>query len=132
MITVKDLAEKDKVRRNVKKEIYTSILGQFSRRIKARFDLGDKKTTLSVPLFLVGYPRYDLAQAVRYLGRQLLRSGYRVTMVSPVSFEVSWEKLKEQEPVVEETVEPEFSFPSLMNLKKTADRYTAKLKNTSH
>lgn len=124
IVSVKDLAEKNRVRKEIKKQIYTSILGQFSRKIKARFDLGDKETVLTVPPFVVGYPRYDLAEAVRYLGRQLVRLGYRVNMVNPTSYHVSWEKLKEKEPITEEVVEPEFSFPSLMNLKKTAQRYS--------
>lgn len=121
MISVKDLAKMEKVRQNIKKEIYKSILGQFSRKIKARFDLGDKSTVLTVPPFVVGFPKYDLPVAVRYIGRQLTRLGYKVTMVSPTSYEVSWDKMKPVEEV--ETVEPEFEFPSLMNLKKTADRY---------
>lgn len=124
IVSVKDLAEKNRVRKEIKKQIYTSILGQFSRKIKARFDLGDKETVLTVPPFVVGYPRYDLAEAVRYLGRQLVRLGYRVNMVNPTSYHVSWEKLKEKETITEEVVEPEFSFPSLMNLKKTAQRYS--------
>jgi len=121
MLSVQDLAKLDKVRQNIKKEIYKSILGQFSRKIKARFDLGDKSTVLTVPPFVVGFPRYDLPTAVRYIGRQLGRLGYRVTMVTPTSYEVSWDKMKPAEEV--ETIEPEFEFPSLMNLKKTADRY---------
>jgi hypothetical protein len=121
MISVQDLAKMEKVRQNIKKEIYKSILGQFSRKIKARFDLGDKSTVLTVPPFVVGFPRYDLPTAVRYIGRQLGRLGYKVTMVTPTSYEVSWDKMKPVEEV--ETVEPEFEFPSLMNLKKTADRY---------
>jgi hypothetical protein len=126
IVSVKDLAEKNRVRQEIKKEIYKNILGQFSRKIKARFDLGDKQTTLTVPPFVVGFPRYDLAEAVRYIGRQLARLGYRVNMVGPTSYEVSWEKLKEKEPVTEEVLEPEFSFPSLMNLKKTAQRISGK------
>ena len=121
MLSVQDLAKMEKVRQNIKKEIYKSILGQFSRKIKARFDLGDKSTVLTVPPFVVGFPRYDLPTAVRYIGRQLGRLGYKVTMVTPTSYEVSWDKMKPVEEV--ETVEPEFEFPSLMNLKKTADRY---------
>lgn len=120
MISVQDLAKMEKVRQNIKKEIYKSILSQFSRKIKARFDIGDKSTVLTVPPFVVGFPKYDLPIAVRYIGRQLTRLGYKVTMVSPTSYEVSWDKMK---PAEVETVEPEFEFPSLMNLKKTADRY---------
>jgi hypothetical protein len=125
-VSVKDLAEKNRVRVDIKKEIYKSILGQFSRKIKARFDLGDKQTVLTVPPFVVGYPRYDLGEAVRYIGRQLTRLGYRVNMVGPTSYQISWEKLKEKEPITEEVVEPEFAFPSLMNLKKTAEKYSKK------
>lgn len=121
MLSVQDLAKMEKVRQDIKKEIYKSILGQFSRKIKARFDLGDKSTVLTVPPFVVGFPRYDLPTAVRYMGRQLARLGYKVTMVTPTSYEVSWDKMKPVEEV--ETIEPEFEFPSLMNLKKTADRY---------
>jgi len=121
MLSVQDLAKMEKVRQDIKKEIYKSILGQFSRKIKARFDLGDKSTVLTVPPFVVGFPRYDLPTAVRYIGRQLGRLGYKVTMVTPTSYEVSWDKMKPAEEV--ETIEPEFEFPSLMNLKKTADRY---------
>jgi hypothetical protein len=121
MLSVQDLAKMEKVRQNIKKEIYKSILNQFSRKIKARFDLGDKSTVLTVPPFVVGFPKYDLPVAVRYIGRQLTRLGYKVTMVSPTSYEVSWDKVKPVEEV--EIIEPEFEFPSLMNLKKTADRY---------
>ena len=121
MLSVQDLAKMEKVRQDIKKEIYKSILGQFSRKIKARFDLGDKSTVLTVPPFVVGFPRYDLPIAVRYMGRQLVRLGYKVTMVTPTSYEVSWDKVKPAEEV--EVIEPEFEFPSLMNLKKTADRY---------
>jgi hypothetical protein len=123
MISVKELAERDKARKNIKKEIYKTILNQFSRKIKARFDLGDKMTVVTVPPFVVGFPRYDLAEAVRYIGRQLARLGYRLNMVGPTSYEVSWEKLSTHETFTEETVDPEFEFPSLMNLKKTAERY---------
>lgn len=121
MLSVQDLAKMEKVRQDIKKEIYKSILGQFSRKIKARFDLGDKSTVLTVPPFVVGFPRYDLPTAVRYMGRQLTRLGYKVTMVTPTSYEVSWDKVKPAEEV--EVIEPEFEFPSLMNLKKTANRY---------
>jgi hypothetical protein len=121
MISAKELVEKDKKRQNIKKELYKAILEQFSRKIKASFDLGSKSTVLIVPSFMIGFPKYDLPTAVKYMGRQLIRLGYRVKLQSPVSYEVSWEKLKpENDP---EVIEPEFEFPSLMNLKKTAEKY---------
>jgi len=120
MISAKDLAEKEKKRQNIKKELYKAILEQFSRKIKASFDLGSKSTVLIVPSFMIGYPKYDLPTAVKYMGRQLIRLGYRVKLQSPVSYEVSWEKVKPDE---QEVAESEFEFPSLMNLKKAAEKY---------
>jgi len=76
---------------------------------------------LVVPAFMIGYPRYELATAVKYMGRQLVRLGYNVRMVSPVSYEVSWEKVKpEEEPEEADSV---LDLPSLMNLKKAAEKY---------
>lgn len=120
MISAKDLALQEKKRQEIKKEIYKAIMEQFSRKIKASFDLGCKSTVLVVPAFMVGYPKYDLPVAVKYMGRQLVRLGYHVTMVSPISYEVSWSKVKAEEV---EVAEPEFEFPSLMNLKKSAAKY---------
>jgi hypothetical protein len=120
MISAKDLALQEKKRQGIKKEIYKAIMEQFSRKIKTSFDLGFKTTVLVVPAFMVGYPKYDLPAAVKYMGRQLVRLGYKVTVVSPVSYEVSWSKVKADEV---EVAEPEFEFPSLMNLKKTAEKY---------
>jgi hypothetical protein len=120
MISAKDLAEKEKKRQNIKKELYKAILEQFSRKIKASFDLGSKSTVLIVPSFMMGYPKYDLPTAVKYMGRQLIRLGYNVKLQSPVSYTVTWEKIKPDE---KEIAEPEFEFPSLMNLKKTAEKY---------
>jgi len=120
-ISAKDIAAQEKKRMEIKKEIYKAILEQFSRKIKASFDLGFKKTVLVVPSFMIGYPRYEIAPAVKYMGRQLVRLGYHVRMVSPVAYEVSWEKVKPEED--QEETDSVLDLPSLMNLKKAAEKY---------
>lgn len=119
-LSARDIAAQEKKRLDIKKEIYKAILEQFSRKIKTSFDLGFKSTVLIVPSFMIGYPRYEIAPAVKYMGRQLVRLGYSVGMASPVSFHVSWEKAKPPEETVEDAT---FDLPSLMNLKKTAEKY---------
>lgn len=122
MLTAKELAEKDRQRQNYKKETYKVILEQFLRKVKANFELGLKTAQVTVPPLVIGYPRYDLAKAVVYLHRQLVRLGYRVENTGPYDMNISWAQ-KVQDP---ETIEPEIEFPSLINLKKTAQKYSRK------
>jgi len=122
MLTAKELAEKDRQRQNYKKETYKVILEQFLRKVKANFDLGLKTAQVTVPPLIIGYPRYDLAKASVYLHRQLVRLGYRIEQLGPYEMNITWGK-KVQDP---ETIEPEIEFPSLINLKKTAQKYSKK------
>jgi len=122
MLTAKELAEKDRQRQNYKKETYKVILEQFLRKVKANFELGLKTAQVTVPPLVIGYPRYDLAKASVYLHRQLVRLGYRVEQLGPYEMNITWGQ-KVQDP---ETVEPEIEFPSLINLKKTAQKYSKK------
>jgi len=122
MITAKELAEKDRKRQNYKKETYKVILDQFLRKVKANFELGLKTAQVTVPPLVLGYPRYDVAKASGYLHRQLVRLGYRVEQLGPNTMNISWMQ-KVQDP---ETNEPEIEFPSLINLKKTAQKYSKK------
>ncbi|BAT22160.1 hypothetical protein AR679_gp134 [Yellowstone lake phycodnavirus 1] len=122
MLTAKELAEKDRQRQNYKKETYKVILDQFLRKVKANFDLGLKTAQVTVPPLIIGYARYDIAKATVYLHRQLVRLGYRVERLGPYDMNISWAQ-KVQDP---ETTDPEIEFPSLINLKKTAQKYSKK------
>jgi hypothetical protein len=122
MLTAKELAEKDRRRQNYKKETYKVILEQFLRKVKANFELGLKTAQVTVPPMVIGYPRYDVAKAAMYLHRQLVRLGYRVEHLSPTSMNISWMQ-KVQDPEINE---PEVEFPSLINLKKAAQKYSKK------
>ena len=89
VLTAKEMAALEKARQNVKKETYKALLDQFSRKIRTSHDLGLKSALLTVPPFVVGFPRYDLPKAVRYLARQLQKLGYAVDLAGPVSFRVA-------------------------------------------
>ena len=122
-LTAKEMAALEKARQNVKKETYKAILEQFSRKIRTSHELGLKDALLTVPPFVVGFPRYDLPKAVKYLCRQLQKLGYTVAMIGPVSFKVRWDKPKTQTAVEPEAEDTPFDLlPGLVNMQKMAQK----------
>jgi hypothetical protein len=130
MINIAKIKKIEESKRQIKKEIYKKIFEQFSRKIQVSVDASQKQTILQVPSFLLGYPSYDVEKAGVYLKRQLELSGFQVEPISPIVFNVSWyttRQVKQQAPVYD-PAPPSFSeeqFPSLINLKKAAKRYSA-------
>jgi hypothetical protein len=131
MITINTIKKIEESKRKIKKEIYTKIFEQFSRKIQISVHAGQKQTFVEVPVFLLGYPSYNIENAAVYLKRQLELSGFRVIAVSASGFNVSWftqRRKHQEEPPPFELPAPQFSedqFPSLINLKKAAKRYSA-------
>jgi hypothetical protein len=133
MINVKKIKEMEDSKKRIKKETYTKIMEQFSRKIQVSVEAKQKQVFLEVPMFLMGYPSYSVESAALYLKRQLELSGFKVLNISPTVFNVSWytEKEKHKEELLlpprrREPEPPVFSddhFPSLINLKKAAKRY---------
>ena len=131
MINIHKIKKIEDSKRQIKKEIYTKIFEQFSRKIHVHVNAGQKQTFLQVPEFLLGYPSYDVNRAAIYLKRQLELSGFQVLPVSNSGFTVSWFTKKEKhEPLPEYLPAPpsfqdeQFQFPSLINLKKAAKKYS--------
>ena len=121
MISINDVTKIDEKRKQIRKEIYTRIYEQFSRKIKQSVELGHKQVFLTVPTFVIGYPTFDRGAAARYIMRQLKLGGFDVRLVSDYDMYVSWVIPKKVKQKVEEPDETEF--PDLVNLKKMADRY---------
>ena len=112
----------EKARADVKKETYRAILQQFSRKIRTSYELGRREAILSVPPFVVGFPRYDIAKAVVYMARQLIRLGYHVELVGPVAIRVQWERAHVTLLEDRHDPEPVDILPGLVNLQKTAQK----------
>lgn len=122
-LSAKQLVASEKKRENARKEYYKALLEQFCRKIKTASELGNKDAILSVPPFLVGYPKYDLPTTVTYMSRQLNRLGYRVDLVGPLDLRVQWSKVSKMENEYEkEETDPGNYLPSLVNLQKTAQQ----------
>jgi len=122
-LSAKQLVASEKKRDLAKKEYYRALLEQFCRKIKVASDLGNRDAILTVPPFVVGYPRYDLPTTVEYMCRQLQRLGYIVNLVGPLDIRVQWTKAAALDSEMEkEEVDPGTYLPSLVNLKKTAEK----------
>ena len=133
MININKIKKLEESKRKIKKEIYIKIFEQFSRKIQIYVDAKQKQTFLEVPAFVMGYPSYDISHAAMYLKRQLELSGFKVIPVSNIVFNVSWFTQKDKKKQQDEQLPdydppaPQFSeeqFPSLINLKKAAKRYS--------
>ena len=121
MISINDVTKIDEKRKQIRKEIYTRVYEQFSRKIKQSVELGHKQVFITVPTFVIGYPTFDRGAAARYVARQFKLGGFDVRLVGDYDMYVSWVIPKKVKQKVEEHDETEF--PDLMNLKKMADRY---------
>ena len=127
--SAKDILAAEKKRGSAKKEYYKALLEQFSRKIKHSVELGRKDALLTVPSFLVGYPKYDLAAKVVYMSRQLSRLGYKVQLVGPLDLKVTWRHTHPEQDTDAETADPGIFLPSLVNLQKTAQKLRVTKKN---
>lgn len=121
MLSIADVTKIDERRRQIRKEIYTKIYEQMVSKIKQSVELGCKQVFLSVPSFVVGYPTFDRDQAAKYIARQFVRGGFTVQMITPIELYVTWYAPRRKRERIK--VEDEVEFPTLMNLKKMANKY---------
>jgi hypothetical protein len=128
-LSARDIAALEKARVDVKKETYRAILEQFSRKIRTSYELGRKEALVTIPPFVIGFPKYDLAKAVVYMARQLGKLGYQVEMVGPLDLKVRW-NVAPHTRREEEEIDTGPELPGLVNLQKTAQNL--RLRITKH
>lgn len=130
MISASEIAEREAARRNLRKETYKTILEQFSKKIKAASERREATATLVVPPLVIGYPMYPFEDALVYLRRQLIKSGYTVAQgLERGSFVVSWQGARPKAPpkaAPPQVSESDDFFSSLANLQKTAQQIRSK------
>ncbi len=127
MISAKELEERNKAKHNVKKELFTKILTQMCRRIDMFHSLGKTECTLTIPEFIWGYPAYNTFQVTLYMHRQLIRLGYRTSILGEGLLHAAWgppPKHKKKKATVAKQLEEDL--PSFANLRKAADELRKK------
>jgi len=124
-LTVQEIQRIDEKRSKIKKEIYTRIYEDCSRKIRSAASLGETQIFLKLPTFLFGYPTFDIVKASKYTKRQLEHGGFSVIVISvPNELYVSWKQQKGTRAPVQHVVpqEEDVTLPNLMNLKKLANK----------
>ena len=126
MSSLEKIKQIQETRKQVKKELYTTMYEQFSKKILQAVQQNRKQVFLEVPAFVVGYPLFDRAKATSYLLRQLERNKFsHVQQIGQYEIYVSLTEPKKQKEKEKEVKPPLFSddeFPTLVNLKKTANK----------
>jgi len=126
MIRVSDIEKIEDRRREVRKEIYTKLYEQFSRKIRQSVDFGQTQVFLTVPGYLLGYATFNRSHAATYLRRQLVRAQFEVSTVDVYTFYVRWGRkstAKQLEPSSGPPPDHSDDFPTLVNLKKAANKH---------
>ncbi len=123
MISINDVTKIDKKRKEIRKEIYTRIYEQFSRKIKQCVEFGQKQVFLVIPVFVVGYPTFDRHLAAIYIVRQFQLGGFTVQLIGDYEIYISWMIPRKEKQIEKEKDTEETDFPNLMNLKKIASKY---------
>lgn len=121
MISVDEISRLTVKKNKLKKETYIKIYEQASRKIRQSVNFGTKYAIFQVPSFLIGYPMFDRFKATAYIKRQLELGGFTVTVTGDHELHISW-KVKKVASETKIAEDPE-DFPSLVNLKKAANKY---------
>ncbi len=120
MISARELEERNKAKHDVKKELFKRILTQMCRRIDMFHSLGKTECTLTVPEFIWGYPAYDVLQVTFYMHRQLVRLGYRTSILGSGLLHAAWgPPPKKKTKTTRKQLEQDL--PTFANLRKAAD-----------
>jgi hypothetical protein len=134
MISAGDIAERERARNSIRKNTYKHILEQFSRKVQAAAERRERSATLQVPPMVLGFPMYPYDEALWYLRRQLVLSGYQVQQgPEPGQYIVRWDRAAKTAPArsqrldVEPVPEPgDDLFSGLANMQKVAAKLRGK------
>tara|TARA_R110002074_G_scaffold282245_1_gene453767 strand:- start:1121 stop:1528 length:408 start_codon:yes stop_codon:yes gene_type:complete len=133
LVLATELHKEKDAKRAIKKETYKQILEQVSRKIKNAAAAGKEQLVVIIPVFVMGCPAFDPPTAAIYIERQLKNGKYKTRFVNQVSILVDWGKDRRPVPAkgssskTERSVlEEEYQLPSLINLKKYAQKYNSR------
>ena len=122
MISVDEISRIREKRTRFKKELYTKIYEQVSRKIRNTVDVGGNAVVVLIPAFVLGFPSFDRYKATSYIIRQLSLGGFNVKILADFLLSISWITRKTGEHK-KEVAHDDTDFPTLINLKKAANRY---------
>lgn len=125
MISIDEISRITEKRNRLRKETYIKIHEQISKKIRQSVDLGHKYIFCQIPSFVMGFPQFNRTKAAEYIKRQFELGGFTVQTIGEYELCISWKPIKKtnknnhHHTQTDDTEE----FPTLVNLKKAANRY---------
>jgi hypothetical protein len=129
MINVEEISQIVNNRNRMKKETYVELYRQVTSKIRRAVETSRKYVLVEVPSFVIGYPTYDRLKATSYIKRQLELAGFDVAIIGNYEFRITW-KVKKNVRASDSVDDSLGDFPTLINLKKAANRYRRDARNT--
>ena len=124
MISAHELRQITRKKHDIKKEMYKIIYDGFCKQMRNVAQLNKTDIILTTPIFMFGYPSYDVFKATVYLQRQLEMNGFSVVRITDDKLHVSWHSvIQKTTEVKKEEEEDVCDFPNFVNLRKVAQKY---------
>ena len=92
-LNLDDLYKQKKITQDHKIKIYERVLARVHSKIKAtsRMRNSDKFTFFLLPEFILGVPRYDMAECTSYVMEKLIDNGFMIKYTHPNLLFISWQ-----------------------------------------
>ena len=90
MINVEKLKKEAKKREKLKKECYNKILTLINNKIIIVSKTNNTSTWFEIPLFMLGYPTYELKECSDYLIEKIKKNGFKISFLNPNILLINW------------------------------------------
>ncbi len=90
MISVKELKKMNNDKKKIKKECFKKILELINNKILLISKTEETSTWFEIPLFMLGYPTYDINECSSYLKLKLETKEFKVNFLEPNILLINW------------------------------------------
>ena len=90
MVSVDDIKKEKKKKYLFKKSCFKHILELVNNKILLISKTEARKTYYEIPLFVIGYPTYEINEAKDYIVGKLKKKGFEVLFLNPNILLINW------------------------------------------
>lgn len=90
MLSVTDLQNDTKQRRQSYKTIYKQILHIIYQKIKQRNTYRYRSLRYNIPEYMIGYPLYNQDDALKYIYKKLILGGFMISIPAHCTLDITW------------------------------------------
>lgn len=90
MISVNDIKKEKKKINKFRKSCFKHILELINNKIGIISKTDTRSTYYEIPLFVIGYPTYEIKDVVDYISPKLKKNGFEVSFLNPNYLLINW------------------------------------------